>query len=229
MPASMWATLGLTCCVNRREYLEGSSNRVTLILVTERPHMRYRQHPHLLILLLTLWLSTAFCTPSNAEDMALLSIGPRIGFSAKTPLLGKEQKYYFHLADIAAVFKLPWSWPLGGSPWSLETRLITSAGLLTAAGESGLMMTVVPELALSGWEGLVTFDAGTGPGFFSNYKFGMQDFGGPVQIVATLGVRVNPFSHAYAGFRAQHFSDAGLYGPSSLGVDMYIVEVGYRF
>ena len=90
-------------------------------------------------------------------------------------------------------------------------------------------MTVVPELALSGWEGLVTFDAGAGPGFFSNYKFGMQDFGGPVQIVATLGVRVNPFSHAYAGFRAQHFSDAGLYGPSSLGVDMYIVEVGYRF
>ena len=56
------------------------------------------------------------------------------------------------------------------------------------------MVTVVPELALSGWEGLVTFDAGVGAGFFSNYKFGMQDFGGPVQIVATVGVRVNPFS-----------------------------------
>ena len=87
----------------------------------------------------------------------------------------------------------------------------------------------MPELALSGWEGLVTFDAGTGAGFFSTYRFGMQDFGGPVQIVATMGVRVNPFSHAYAGFRAQHFSDAGLYGSSSLGVDMYIVELRYRF
>jgi hypothetical protein len=50
-----------------------------------------------------------------------------------------------------------------------------------------------------------------------------------VQIVATAGARVNPFSHAYAGFRVQHFSDAGLYGSSSLGVDMYIVELGYRF
>ena len=130
--------------------------------------------------------------------MALLSIGPRIGFSAKTPLLGKEQRYYFHLADVAAVFKLPWLWPLGGSPWSLETRLITSAGLLTAAGESGLMMTVVPELALSGWEGLVTFDAGAGAGFFSNYKFGAQDFGGPVQIVATMGgSRQSIFSRLY--------------------------------
>ena len=233
MAVSMWGTpwphTRNTCCVNRREYLEGSSNRVTLIVVTERPHMRDIQGPCLLILLLTSCLSTALCTPSLAENMSLLSIGPRIGFSAKTPLLGKEQKYYFHLADIAAVFKLPWSYPLGGNSWSLETRLITSAGLLTAAGESGLMMTVVPELALSGWDGLVTFDAGAGAGFFSNYKFGMQDFGGPVQIVATLGVRVNPFSHAYAGFRAQHFSDAGLDGPASLGVDMYIVEVGYRF
>ena len=161
--------------------------------------------------------------------MALLSIGPRIGFGEKIPLMGKEQKYYFHLTDVAAVIKLPWSWPLGGSQWSLETRLITSAGLRTAAGESGLMMTVVPGLALSGWKGLVTFDAEAWAGFLSNYKFGMQDFGGPVQIVATAGVRVNPFSHAYTGFRVQHFSDAGLYGSSSLGVDMYIAELGYRF
>ena len=191
--------------------------------------MRHNQHPRFLILLLTLWLSTAICAPSLAEDMVLLSIGPRIGFSGKTPLLGKEQKHFFHMTDVAAVFKLPWSWPLGGNSWGLETRLIASAGLLEAAGDSGLIMTVVPVLALSVWEGLVTFDAGAGAGFFSNYTFGVQDFGGPVQIVATTGVRINPFSHAYTGFRAQHFSDAGLYGSSSLGVDMYIVEVGYRF
>jgi lipid A 3-O-deacylase PagL len=191
--------------------------------------MRYSQRPRLLYLILTLWLSTMICTPSLAGEMSLLSIGPRLGFGEKIPLMGKEQKYYFHLYDVAAVIKLPWSWPLGESTLSLETRLITSAGLLTAAGESGLMMTVVPELALSGWEGLVTFDAGAGAGFFSNYKFGAQDFGGPVQIVATMGVRVNPFSHAYTGFRVQHFSDAGLYGSSSLGVDMYIGELGYRF
>ena len=191
--------------------------------------MRSSQRPHLLYLILTLRFSTVLCTPSLAGDIALLSIGPRIGFSGKTPLLGKEQKYFFHMTDVAAVFKLPWSWPLGVNSWSLETRLIASAGLLQAASDSGLIMTVVPDLALSGWEGLVTFDAGAGAGFFSNYKFGAQDFGGPVQIVATMGVRVNPFSHAYAGFRVQHFSDAGLYGSSSLGVDMYIAELGYRF
>jgi hypothetical protein len=191
--------------------------------------MRYDLRPYLLPLILTLPLSTAFCTPSFAEGITLLSIGPRVGFGEKIPLMGKEQKYYFHLYDIAAVIKLPWSWPLGESTWSLDTRLIASAGLLTGANESGLMMTFVPGLGLNGWDGLVTFDAGAGAGFFSNYKFGAQDFGGPVQIVATMGVRVNPFSHAYAGFRVQHFSDAGLYGSSSLGVDMYIAELGYRF
>ncbi len=191
--------------------------------------MRYNQRPPLLILLLALCLSTALCTPSLAGDMALLSIGPRMGFGEKVPLMGKEQKYYFHLTDVAAVITLPWSWPLGESTWSLETRLLASTGLLTAANESGLMMTAVPSLALSGWAGLVSFDAGAGAGFFSNHKFGVQDFGGPVQIVATMGVRINPFSHAYTGFRLQHYSDAGLYGSSSLGVDMYIVELGYRF
>ena len=191
--------------------------------------MRYRQPSRFPYLILILWLSTLLCTPSLAGDMALLSIGPRIGFGEKVPLMGKEAKYYFHLYDVAAVIRLPWSWPLGESTWSLETRLIASAGLLTGAHESGLMMTAVPDLALSGWDGLVTFDTGVGAGFFSNHTFGVQDFGGPVQIIATAGVRVNPFSHAFAGFRAQHFSDAGLYGSSSLGVDMYIVELGYRF
>ena len=186
-------------------------------------------HNRLFRLIGILALATLIYAPSFAGDISLVSIGPRIGFSEKTPLLGKQQKYFFHMTDVAAVFRLPWSWPLGGNSWSLETRLITSAGLLQATGDSGLIMTIVPDLTLSGWDGLVNFDAGAGAGFFSNYKFGEQDFGGPVQIVATIGVRVNPFAHAYAGFRLQHFSDAGLYGSSSLGVDLYIVEAGYRF
>ena len=191
--------------------------------------MRYNQRPRLLHLIFTLWLSSVICTPSLAGEIALLSIGPRVGFSGETPLLGKQETESFRMADVAAVFTLPWSWPLGGSAWSLETRLTASAGVLEAAGDRGLIMTVVPDLALSGWKGLVTFDAGVGAGFLSDYMFGVQDFGGPVQFLATVGVRVNPFSHAYTGFRVQHFSDAGLYGSSSLGLDLYIVELGYLF
>ncbi|WP_455389128.1 hypothetical protein, partial [Petrachloros mirabilis] len=67
--------------------------------------------------------------------------------------MGKQQKYFFHMTDVAAVFRLPWSWPLGGNSWNLETRLITSAGLLQATGDSSLIMTIVPDLALNGWDG----------------------------------------------------------------------------
>jgi len=191
--------------------------------------MSYLQRFLTLNVLISLAFTTLVCTPGLAEDSTLITVGPRLGFSGKTPLLGRQQKYSFNLYDIAALWRLPWQWPLGDTEWKLETRLITSAGALEGAGETGLMATLVPDLALSGWNGLVSLDVGAGAGFFSKYKFGAQDFGGPVQIVATVGIRVNPLAHAYAGFRVQHFSDARVYGPSALGVDMYLVEFGYRF
>jgi hypothetical protein len=183
----------------------------------------------LLHLIAILGLSILICAPSFAEDTTLISIGPRFGFSGKSPFMGKQQKHNFYLTDVAAVFRLPWSWPVGESRWNLETRLITSAGALVATDEYGVMATVVPCLALSGWDGFVSIDAGVGAGYFSRENYGNQDLGGPVQIVATAGILVNPIPHAYAGVRVQHISDAGVYGPNSLGVDMYIVEAGYKF
>lgn len=166
--------------------------------------------------------------PGSAEETSLMRIGPRLGLSGQT-FLGKEQKYNFRLYDVAAVFRLPWAWPLGDTGWRIETRLITSAGAISGAGETGLMATIIPTLALTSEKGTFTLDGGAGPGFFSNYKFGNQNFGGPVQVVATVGAGVNILAHGYAGLRLQHFSDATLYNQSSLGVDMYLIEIGYRF
>lgn len=167
--------------------------------------------------------------PSMAGDTTILSIGPRYGFSRNEPLLGKRQTVDFDLVDVAATFRLPWSWPLGKSPWSVETRLITSAGALTAAEDTGLIATVVPNVALSGWKGLVSIDVGVGLGFLGREKYSTQEFGGHLQFVLTTALQIHPISHAFAGFRLQHFSDAGLYGSESLGIDLYIIEVGYRF
>ena len=166
---------------------------------------------------------------SIAGDTTLLSIGPRYGFSRNEPLLGKRQTADFDLVDVAATFRLPWSWPLGESPWRVETRLITSAGALTAAEDTGLIATVVPNVALSGWNGFVSIDVGAGLGFLGREKYSTQEFGGHVQFVLTTALQIHPISHAFAGFRLQHFSDAGLYGSESLGFDLYIIEVGYRF
>ena len=166
---------------------------------------------------------------SLAGDTTLVSLGSRYGFSRKDPLLGKRQTAHFALVDVAAIFRLPWSWPLGESPWRVETGLITSAGALNAAGDTGFIATVVPRVALSGWNGFASLDAGIGLGLFGRDHYGTQDFGGHVQCVLTTALHIHPISHAFAGFRLQHFSDAGIYGSHSLGVDLYIIEVGYRF
>ena len=136
---------------------------------------------------------------------------------------------YFHLYDLAALWRLPWrtSWHEGR--WQEGTRLLTSGGVIEGADTTGLIATVVPDVALSGWNGLASLDLGIGVGFFSRQRFGMQDFGGAAQIVGTVGLTVSPFAHGYGGFRLQHFSDAGLYGSKSLGVDMYLLELGYTF
>jgi hypothetical protein len=212
------------------QQLEGTPNHVRIEAVTWIPPMSFTRQLCPLTAIILIGLSSLNSVPGMADESALISVGPRIGFTGKSPFLGKEQKYNFHLTDLAATWRLPWSWSLGSdSSWKVETRLITSAGHLAAASEHGFMGTVVPCLALSGWNGLLSIDAGAGAGFFSRDKYGVQDFGGPVQIVATVGAVISPIPHGYAGFRAQHFSDAGLYGPSSLGVDLYIIEAGYKF
>jgi hypothetical protein len=166
---------------------------------------------------------------SIAGDTTLLSIGPRYGFSRNEPLLGKRQTAKFELIDLAATFELPWAWPLGESPWSVETRLITSAGALSSAEDTGLIATVVPNVALNGWKGLVSLDVGVGLGFLGREKYSTQEFGGHVQLVLTTALQIHPISHAFVGFRLQHFSDAGIYGSDSLGFDLYMIEGGYRF
>jgi hypothetical protein len=179
-------------------------------------------------------LAMAFLTEPHdrcqAEESALITIGPRVGFSTtSTPLLGKQQKEDLRLYDVAGVFRLPWysSWDNGNL--KLGTRLITSLGVIEGAGGIGLISTVVPDLALSGWNGLISLDAGLGVGLLSRTRFGLQDFGGPAQIVGTVGISFAPLTHGYAGFRLQHLSDAGWYGSNALGVDMYLLETGYKF
>lgn len=189
--------------------------------------MLFSVRRHLLVL--TLACSLSVCLPpfGHAQEPGLLTIGPRMGVGGDSPL-GEEQKEDFEQYDIAATFVLPWGWH-AESGWGLDTRFIASAGELRAAGSSGFMGTLVPDLAFSIFDGVVTLDVGLGAGFFGRYKFGVQNFGGPVQIIGTTGVGLMVYRTFFAGYRFQHFSDATIYGSDSLGADMHLVELSYRF
>jgi hypothetical protein len=162
------------------------------------------------------------------RSITLIRVGPRVGLSGKSPF-GRDQKEDFQQSDIAAVFGLPWGWQQRATGMKLDMRLLTSAGELSAAGDTGLMVTMVPLLALSSPNEAVSIDVGGGAAFFSNYQYGVQNFGGPAQIVGTAGIGFNLIPGFFAGYRFQHFSDAGTYGPTSLGVDMHMLEINYRF
>jgi len=84
-------------------------------------------------------------------------------------------------------------------------------------------------VALTGWNNFVSIDVGVGLAFLGREQYGSQDFGGPVQFGLTMAHQIHPISHAFAGFRFQGFPDAGMYGSDSLGIDLYLIEVGYRF
>ncbi len=181
-----------------------------------------------LCLILTLALSALASGPSSAEDIHLIGVGPRMGIGGDSPL-GEEQQEDFYLYDVAATFGLPWSWR-NGSDWGLETRLIASAGQLrTGTGESGFIGTLVPGLALDSENWGIAIDVGLGGGLFSNYTFGVQNFGGPFQIVGNMGICFRLYPPLVAGYRFQHFSDAGIYGDGTLGADMHLLELRYRF
>src|SRR6058998_4171926 len=164
----------------------------------------------------------------QAKPITLIRVGPRVGMSGKSPF-GRDQKEEFQQYDVAAIFGLPWGWQERSFGFKFDMRLLASAGELSAARDTSFMATLVPLLAVSSPNGIVTIDAGAGAGFFSNYKFGVQNFGGPVQIIGTAAIGFDPLPGFHAGYRFQHFSDAGVYGSSSLGVDMHMLEIGYRF
>jgi len=180
-----------------------------------------------LCLILALTLSILTPRPSSAEDTHLIGVGPRIGIGGDSPL-GEEQQEDYYLYDVAATFGLPWSWR-NGSSWGLETRLIASAGQLMAAGETGFIGTLVPGIALDNKNWGIAIDIGLGGGLFSDYTFGVQDFGGPFQIVGNTGICFRLYPPFVAGYRFQHFSDATIYGDGSRGVDMHLLELRYRF
>jgi hypothetical protein len=90
------------------------------------------------------------------------------------------------------------------------------------------MIDLVP-WAINTLREAVSIDVGTGPAFFSNYKFAGRDFGGPVRIVGTVGAGFKVIPGFFIEYRLQHFSDASAYGPYQVGVDLHLLEINFRF
>ena len=162
-----------------------------------------------------------------ADEISLLNLSFRTRISGAT-VLGDQQPEEFNAYDFSANFRLPWKRELD-SDWELSTRLLTSAGILRGAGESGLVVSVIPGLAIGKKDRGFSVDAGAGAAYLSKYQFGTQDYGGPFQFALTVGAGLPVYKNFGLGYRFVHYSDAGIHGPDSIGADFHMIEFSYWF
>jgi len=165
--------------------------------------------------------------PSRAEGLCLLSLGMRASVSEAT-VLGDVAPETFQEYDAVASFGLPWG-RYSQSGWGAGTRLMVSAGALLGAGETALVVSLIPVVALGSQDGRLTLELGIGGALLSKHHFGSQDYGGPLQFALTLGAGVPLYKRLGLGYRFLHYSDAGIYGDYTTGADLHMVELTYRF
>lgn len=113
-------------------------------------------------------------------------------------MIGQEQPEAFREWDVWASWRLPWE-RHESSGWGVDTRLLTSAGLVKGAESTALVVSVLPVLTLGDRGARFNVDLGVGVAVLSQHRFDRQDFGGHLQGALTFGVSVSPFRHAGFG------------------------------
>ena len=91
------------------------------------------------------------------------------------------------------------------------------------------MVSALPLVAFGTRDGRFTVDLGAGVAVLSQTKFGQADFGGSVQGALTFGVSIPLYQRFGVGYRFMHYSDMGAHGPNTVGADLHMVELIYRF
>jgi hypothetical protein len=166
--------------------------------------------------------------PSRAADLEWLSVGVRAQTGEKRRVLGKEQPESFREYDVVASIQLPWEGQ-SSSGWGTGARLLASAGVLQGANKTALVASVIPALALGRQDGRFTVELGAGLALLSRHRYAQQDYGGPIQFALTFGVGVPLNRRVGVGYRFMHYSDAGAYGPATIGADFHMIELNYLF
>lgn len=165
--------------------------------------------------------------PVQATGPELLNIGVRARIGERR-VLGEQQPESFRALDLSAQWRLP-GHRAGPSDWHFGTRLIASAGLMRGAGKTALVVAATPVLVLASADGRYTIDAGLGLALLSEHRYAQQDYGGPLQASLTFGVALPLVRRLGVGYRFVHYSDAGAYGPGTIGADFHMIELIHHF
>jgi hypothetical protein len=173
-------------------------------------------------------LLTALCgslavAPCVAAELSADFVGVRVGTNAGDDVRSDLRRY-----DIVSQLKLPWRWQ-PKSNFNIASHLEITAGLLHNDDDASVIGSVGPGLKFSDGKQRFYGDISMGLALIPDYRLGPEDFGGPVQFTYGGGIGFRLHERLLLGYRAQHFSDAWVYGKDNRGVDMHMLEIRYRF
>jgi hypothetical protein len=177
------------------------------------------------LVLLSVLCSLFTAVLSYAEDFRLLNMSLRARISGAT-MLGEQQPENFQEYDLTGNFGLPWQ-GYSTSGWGVGTRLMASAGVIYGGGETGLVGSLIPGIAVGSEDARVFLDMGAGLALLSRSQFGTQDFGGSFQFALTVGAGFPVYKQLGLGYRFLHYSDASVHGGDTIGADFHMIEFSY--
>ena len=172
-------------------------------------------------MILVLLLISIVTQPAAGNEISWRSIGLRGGVNDHRNDEDFEQYEGF------STWQLPWSrqWDSG---WTLGTYLEANAGVLRGGGETAFVGSIGPGIYFSGFKETIDISMGINPTIISRHEFGDEDLGGPIAFTSHIGLNLNFARHFTIGYRLQHMSNGVLYDKNP-GLNMYMLEVGYRF
>lgn len=141
---------------------------------------------------------------------------------------GPNKGESFHAYELFVILPLRWrwQWPQG---WNLSSHLEMSIGALSAAGKTGVIVAAAPGIAWrhQSWRRWALL-ANVGIAWLSEYNFGEQALGGPVQFILSPGVDYALWSQWHLSYRYRHTSNSALYRPNP-GLELHFLGLSYRF
>lgn len=165
------------------------------------------------------------CGIASDYEVLSASIQTRIG---EQTILGEKSPDSFSEHDLRATLRTPLEHRLLPQ-LTVGARLLGSVGLFEGPGTTALVVSAVPLLAFGTPDGRFTFDGGIGLAVLSEHRYEKQDFGGHVQAALTVGLEGPLYRRLGVGYRYMHYSDAGAYGPDTVGADLHMLGLSYRF
>jgi hypothetical protein len=168
-------------------------------------------------LLIVLLLSVT--TLAGAEPLISI-LGVRSGVS------DAKNDEDFTFVEVFARTRLPWNGSIGKS-WSFDSALEAGIGVLSSRnGDTGVVASAGPLVTASLRDSRWQLELGIKPTWFSEDRFGREDFGGHFHFTSHIGFNYRLDKRWQLSYRLQHTSNAGITRPNP-GLNLHMLALDW--